>query len=111
MKFFPYADRLTKALLAGLVLSPLAVAHAQTLGITYYTIASSDPDANALCWGLSTNEVMNTLGPDGLPVLNPSATLTGGKLPTDLNGAGELTYWSPSFNSKVTETSIGTVTL
>jgi hypothetical protein len=49
--------------------APIA-AQAQSLGITYYTIASNDPDANNLAFGTYTNEVQNQLGPNGLPVLN-----------------------------------------
>ena len=45
----------------------------------------------------------SSLGPDGLPVA------TGGV--NDLNGAGEITWWSPSFNANVTQTGTGTIAL
>ncbi len=106
----PRTHVLNLALCAAFVLAPFA-ARANNMNIAYYTIASNDPDANALCCGYSFNEVLNHLGPNGLPMLNPTATLTGGKLPTDVNGFGELTYWSPSFNPHVTLTSTGVVSL
>jgi len=99
------------ALLASFTLAPFAMARADSMNINYYTIASSDPDANALCCGYSSNEVLNILGPNGLPMLNPGATVSGGNLPTDVNGSGELTYWSPNFNPNVTMTSTGVVSL
>jgi len=40
------------------LLAPIA-AQAQSLGITYYTIAASDPDANSLAFGVYNNEVQN----------------------------------------------------
>ena len=99
----------TIALIAALALVPFAAARADSMGITYYTIASTDPDANHLCCGYSSNEVLNLLGPHGLPVLNPAAT--GITLPTDINSDGELTYWSTLFNPNVTQTGTGVVSL
>jgi fibro-slime domain-containing protein len=103
------------------LLAPLAVAHASDLTITYFTISSSDPDANNLSFGTVNNEVQNLLGPDGLPVLNTAAfgcvvdcfSLASG--PTNLvlsgAGAGEITYWSPGLNPYVTQTGTDVVTL
>ena len=102
----------TIALIATLALVPFAAARADSMSITYFTIASSDPDANALCCGYSSNEVLGVLGPNGLPVLNPGATFSGGNPPTDFNsGTGELTYWSPALNPNVTQTGSAVVTL
>jgi hypothetical protein len=50
-------------------LAPIA-GQAQSLDINYYTISSSDPDADHLAGGLFTNEVQNALGSNNLPVLN-----------------------------------------
>jgi hypothetical protein len=99
--------------------------HAQTLSATYYTIAENDKDANHLAGGLFDNEVGNTLGVDGLPVLNlnqyTGCTTTcypSSGAPTDLTSTGEITYWSPTLNnggaggtSDVTETGTGTISL
>jgi hypothetical protein len=82
---------------------------ADSLSISYYTIAETDKDANNLGGGTTTHEVQQTLGPDGLPVLNTPTygcvsncyDLT--KPPTDVvasgPGAGEITYWSPTLNN------------
>jgi hypothetical protein len=111
------------------LLAPIA-AQAQSLGITYYTIAASDPDANSLAFGVYNNEVQNALGPNGLPVLNLSQFGctsncysqsgapgfpygTSGSTPNVnvLNSTGEITYWSPSLNPYVTQTLTTTTTL
>ena len=86
-----------------------AHAGAYTFGITYFTIAAnSDFGTNPCCvTNPYTNEVTATLGPDGLPVYNSSY---GGPTLYDLNSNGELTWWSPSQNSYVTQTGTGTVT-
>jgi len=107
----PFPSVIRLVLITAFALAAFAPARADNMNIVYYTIASNDPDANQLCCGFSSNEVLSALGLHGLPVLNPSATLTGGKLPTDVNTFGELTYWSPTYNSHVTQTSTGVVGL
>jgi hypothetical protein len=111
------------ALLASLV--PFMQAHA-ALDITYFTIASGDPDANHLSGGVVTNEVQAALGPDGLPVLNipqfgcvvncyslatgpgfPSGNYAGvpnANVVATGPGAGEITYWDSLLNPYVTQT-------
>lgn len=97
---------------------------ADSLSITYFTIGETDQDANHLASGLFTNEVQNTLGPNGLPILNTTTygcTLNCYAIPgapTDVTAGGEITYWSPSLNtggakgiSDITQTGTGTVTL
>jgi hypothetical protein len=118
MKFATCMERFTKVLLAAVFLAPFAVAHAQTLGINYYTISSSDPDADNLSGGTFTNEVQNSLGSiDGLPILNTSTygcssgCISGVSLPTNLLSDGEITYWDPAANPYVTETLSSTITL
>jgi hypothetical protein len=110
-------------------LAPIA-AQAQSLGITYYTIAANDPDADHLAGGLYTNEVQNALGPNGLPVLNipqfgctsncytvsgapgfPYGTSSSTPNVNVLGTTGEITYWSPSLNPYVTQTLSTTTTL
>ncbi len=111
-------------LIAAVLFIPAIALHAQTLSATYYTIAESDKDANHLAGGTFDNEVQNTLGADGLPILNTTAygctsnCISPGGLPTDLTSTGEITYWSPSLNnggaggtSDVVETGTGTVSL
>ncbi|MGA1983031.1 MAG: PEP-CTERM sorting domain-containing protein [Acidobacteriaceae bacterium] len=101
MKFFTCTGRLAIALVAVLVLSPLAVAHAQSLNITYYTVAESDKDGGDMCCGVSDNYVLPTLGVDGLPVYNPAATAVSGSIytPKDLLPDDEITWWSPTLNN------------
>jgi hypothetical protein len=110
---------LNTALLAALAFAPFAVAHADTLNITYFQILHSDKDGGRLCCSTSSDYVKSALGPDGLPVLNPGGEGSGGAVPDDvLSSTGELTWWSPALNnggaggtSDVTETGTGVVTL
>ena len=88
-------------------------AHAQTLNATYFTLGETDPDVASAPQGTFSDWVLPDLGPNGLPVFNPSAS---GFSPTDpslkdLDSAGEITWWSPALNTNVTETSTGTVNL
>ncbi len=102
---------------AGLSLLALPVAvRASQLNVTYFTVANGDKDAGTLCCGVSNNEVLPNLGPNGLPVLNPA--MTGAPIPTDIDADGELTYWSPTLNnggsggtSDVVQTGTGVVSL
>jgi fibro-slime domain-containing protein len=78
---------------------------ADSLSITYFTIAENDKDENHLAGGTFSNEVQQTLGSDGLPVLNTTTygctsncyAIPGA--PTDVTASGEITYWSPSLNN------------
>ncbi|MGH8318336.1 MAG: PEP-CTERM sorting domain-containing protein [Steroidobacteraceae bacterium] len=93
--------RISRYVPAGLLLAllaPLGAAHASSISISYYTIAESDRDANTMCCATINNEVENSLGANGLPVLNPLAN--GGKLlPKDILADDEITYWSPALNN------------
>jgi hypothetical protein len=76
---------------------------ASTLSATYYEVPETgNPDFGTDCCYTSLNEVLGTLGPDGLPVYN---TASSGPVLTDVNGSGELLWWS----SKPTGT--GTISL
>jgi fibro-slime domain-containing protein len=86
----------------------VSTAYASSLSAFYYEVSTSDPDFGTQCCGLFTNMVQSTLGPNGLPVLNPTY---GGPTIHDVNGSNELTWWSPSFNSHVTSTGTGTISL
>jgi fibro-slime domain-containing protein len=101
------------------ILLLLAVqAHAvDTLTATYYEVSPSDPDFNTqdCCGVLSNNEVLPTLGPDGLPLYNATGYSddlgSGVATPLkDVNSQGEITWWSTA-NSNVTKTGSGTITL
>ncbi len=95
-----------------------------TMAVTYFTIGESDQDMGHLGGGSPDNEVQNTLGLDGLPILNTTAfgctsdCFTDTPFPRDLTASGEITWWSPTLNnggagstSDVTETGTGIVTL
>lgn len=100
-----------------LALAPVAGAHANTLSITYYTVAPTDPDTGTLAGGSFDNEVQANLGPNGFPVLNTttygcsSGCFIATPLPHDVTAGGELTWWSPALNSDITKTGTGTVSL
>lgn len=119
-----------RELLASLVLAvigPAGIALGNTLTIDYYTIAATDQDADHLAFGSYDNEVQNSLGPHGLPVLNTAAFgctsacypyNAGAGAPADVLSDGEITYWSQTLNnggaggtSDVTFTGSATVSL
>lgn len=93
----------------GLALGTCGLAHASTLSVTYYEVSNTDPSYGTLCCGTYDNEVLNTLGPNGLPQLNSGYSGTMPSIQDVYNG--QLTWWSPSLNSHVTETGTGSVTL
>lgn len=107
-----------KLLLASAALTAVAglasQASADSLGVTYFTLAHGDADTGgSFCCSTFSNEVLGTLGPDGLPVYNSAY---GGPTLHDVNGNGELTWWSPAGsagggNANVTQTGTGTLTL
>ncbi len=94
---------------AALAAVTCGLAHASTLSVTYYEVSDTDPSYGTLCCGTYDNEVLSTLGPNGLPQLNPGYSGTMPSLQDVYDG--QLTWWSPSLNSHVTETGSGTVTL
>lgn len=101
----------TRHWLAACAMTLLAggLAHASTLSATYFQVSSSDPSFNTMCCGTYNNEVLPALGPNGLPLYNPSYS---GKPPSNLDLVnGQLTWWSPSLNTHVVQTGTGTITL
>jgi fibro-slime domain-containing protein len=87
-----------------LVSTPAAAAY--TLSVQYFSVTPGG-DFGTQCCSTVTNLVQSTLGPNGLPVYNSSY---GGPFTlTDLNANGELTWWSPAFNGRVTATGAGVV--
>ncbi len=111
---------------AAMALAPFAAGQI-TLSVTYFTIAENDRDMQDVINGPFSNEVQNTLGPHGLPILNTAAygcvsnclvNTTIYPFPRDLTSSGEITWWSPSLNnggsggvSDVVQTSTAQVTL
>ena len=94
------------------ILTPVVAVQAapvSTLSASYYTVSSADPDFGNQCCGTFADLVKNTLGPDGLPVYNP-ATSDSFTI-HDLNGSGEITWWDPTFNSNVTASGSGSISL
>ncbi len=80
-----------------------------TLDASYFTVAETgDPDfgTGPCCGSVYSNEVTGTLSANHLPVYNAGY---GGPVLNDVNGDGELTWWSPS--ATVTATAGGTITL
>jgi fibro-slime domain-containing protein len=94
--------------LAAMVLSAFPLQAEITMSATYFTIAEGDQDMNHLAGGVINNEVLSAIGADGLPVLN---TASPSPQPQDLTASGEITWWSPSLNSNVTQTGTGNITL
>jgi fibro-slime domain-containing protein len=102
-------------------LAPIGGAYAGPISITYFTMSPSDPDVNSIQRGGSyntfDNEVQAALGTNGFPVLNTTAfgctsgCFTGTPVPNDVTAGGEITWWSPTLNSNVTQTGTDTVSL
>ena len=98
-----------------LTLAVSSGALASSLSATYFAISSNDPSYNKLCCSTLSDEVLNTLGPDGLPILNPTY-IGNGNAPRsgDLHSTpagNEITWWSPSLNSNVVQIGSATVPL
>jgi fibro-slime domain-containing protein len=107
--------KLSTFLLAASVFTTAAVAmpkaHATTyssLGVTYFSVTPNADFGNQAINGFVNNDVQSQLGPDGLPVYNASY---GGPALHDVNSKGELTWWSPAYNTNVTETGSAMVAL
>jgi hypothetical protein len=95
------------ALTPGVSLPAQAGPVTATLSATYYEVSNdvaSGPDFG----GSGTPNVApgSSLGPDGLPVATSPFGVSDIDPSTD-----EITWWSPSLNSQVTQTGTGTITL
>jgi hypothetical protein len=95
------------ALTLGVSLPAQAGPVTATLSATYYEVSNdvaSGPDFG----GSGTPNVApgSSLGPDGLPVATSPFGVSDIDPSTD-----EITWWSPSLNSQVTQTGTGTITL
>lgn len=70
---------------------------------TYYAVSPTDADFQDPGGGpFPVVAIGSLLGPNGLPVAVPGSGVN------DLNGAGEIIWWSPAFNANVAQT--GTTT-
>ncbi len=92
---------LTILTIAGSMLIAAAPCSADALTVSYFTMNSSDPDVG----NGGDYTVATTLGPNGLPVW------TGGQQLNDLNGSNEIEWWAPSFDSFITATGTGSLTV
>jgi len=92
---------LVTAILAATSLALAVPAAADTFHVQYYGAVTGSPDfynGGYVPLGVSNNYVTPTLGPDGLPVFNPSFTASGTVLAPNsayINSSGELLYWTP----------------
>jgi hypothetical protein len=88
-------------------------AQASELAVTYFTVVDrGDPDFHTTgCCVFTRQLVQSTLGPGGLPLLNPAYGRAGSNayVVHDVNEAGEITWWVPS--STVTPTGSGIATM
>jgi hypothetical protein len=100
--------KLRSALLEVAGLLVVYPAGATSLTAQWFTVTTPDPDFETDCCNVYTNEIQSTLGPNGLPLYNPSY---GGPTLFDVSGTGELTWWSPSLNPYVQFTGTSTLTL
>jgi hypothetical protein len=86
--------------------------HAGELSVSYFTIAAKgDPDTTTPCCVVVRDLVRPTLGTHGLPVLNPDFSAGGNRkyVVHDVNGDGEITWWTPG--PTVTPTGTGSARL
>jgi fibro-slime domain-containing protein len=108
MNFSCLINRGTRAVTALAIVGALGAAlpaFADTFSVQYFKVPAGggnlDFHNGGTSDGTSNNYVENTLGPDGLPVFNTGATASSGSIsaPTDVNGAGEILWWTPGQDS------------
>jgi len=111
---------LVAAIVAATSLGLAVPAVADTFSIQYYEAVTGSPDfynGGYVPIGVSNNYVTPTLGPDGLPVFNPSFTASGTVLAPNsayLNSSNELLYWTPGAGpagQTIQAAGTGTITL
>jgi fibro-slime domain-containing protein len=94
-------SNLMAAALATSLVALVVPAVADTFTAQYFEAVTGSPDfynGGYVPLGVSNNYVTSTLGPNGLPVFNPSYTASGTVLAPNssyLNSSGELLYWTP----------------
>jgi len=95
----------------GLAAGVALAAGASALSVDYFTVSTADPDFGTQCCSFPTSMVTGALGPNGLPVLDPTYNTSSGFTISDLTTANQITWWSPALNGNVTASGTGTVTL
>lgn len=106
----PYAVVVASLIALALPLPAHAGSLSINLNATYWVMAENDADTGAQeCCATLTNMVLPTLGPNGLPLVNPIYTASGHI--KDVNSEGEITWWSPTFNPDVSFLSTGSATI
>lgn len=92
-------SRLIQPLLIAGLIGAAACASAQSMLGTYYVMPNTNPDVAPQqgIYGWQTGMVQNTLGPDGLPVV----TTFGQNYISDVNGDGEIQWWTPGVDGTV----------
>jgi fibro-slime domain-containing protein len=101
------------------VIASAIPASADTFSIQYFEATTGSPDFydGGAPGGVSFNYVLSALGPDGMPVFNPSYTSSGTVLPPNsayLNSHNEILYWTPGAGpagSTIRADGTGTITL
>src|SRR5690348_9637650 len=86
------------AAIAAVASSP-AAAQNYTLSVQYFTVTPGG-DFQSECCSTVGDLVQSQLGPNGLPVYNPSSSNPWTLV--DLDSNGELTWWSPTLDRKST---------
>ncbi|UAK25763.1 PEPxxWA-CTERM sorting domain-containing protein [Sphingomonas nostoxanthinifaciens] len=70
---------------------------------SFYTVQGDGRDFGpTICCFVSSDEVMSSLGPDGLPVYNPGSTTSSGHILQDHASNGELTWFTPNATASAT---------
>lgn len=87
-----------------------------TLNVQFYTVTTATTPAGDFqtycCSDVRTNMVLNNLGPNGRPVLNPAST--GPQTFQGVAGTGELQWWTPGVTAggdTVTASGMSTISL
>jgi len=102
-----FACALTTALIAYASTANAGGPVTSTLGASYYEVLNGTGSPDFGGSGTPNVAIGSTLGPDGLPVVNPASPGISGYNPV----TNEITWWSPAMNSAVLFTGSGTVTI
>jgi fibro-slime domain-containing protein len=108
---------ITAGLLASAPAAAVSVPLTFSLNAQYYTVTTKPTPAGDFqtycCNDVRTNMVLATLGPNGLPVLNPAST--GPQVFKGINATtGEIQWWTPGITNggdTVTASGTGAITL
>jgi fibro-slime domain-containing protein len=108
-RLFDCAAKTLTALALAVALSSALPSFADTFSVQYFKVPAGTPDfyvtAGPVPAGTSNNYVLSNLGPNGLPVFNPSFTETTGAVDApasiNLNSANEILWWTPTATNHV----------